>query len=127
MVIRYSQAVVANRTVYVSGCIGTSLETGKLVPGGAIPEAEQALTHLKNILLASDSNLSHVVKTTLFITDFKEYDGINAVYKKCTSISLDLLFIDWHLLWLYFGQTGNWHLTLFGLWYRFSFYEQFSG
>lgn len=85
---------MANRTVYVSGCIGTSLETGKLVPGGAVPEAEQALTHLKNILLASGSNLSHVVKTTLFITDFKEYDGINEVYKKCTSISLDLIFVD---------------------------------
>lgn len=76
---------MANRTVYVSGCIGASIETGKLVSGGVAAEAEQALTHLKNILLASSSNLSKVVKTTLFITDFNDFDKINEVYKKCTS------------------------------------------
>lgn len=87
--------MVANRTVYVSGCIGTVLETGKLIAGGAVAEAEQALTHLKNILLASDSNLSNVVKVTIFITDFNDFDSINAVYKKCTLISS--LFIDCRL------------------------------
>lgn len=74
---------MANRTVYVSGCIGNSVDTGKLVPGGVVAQTEQALTHLKNILLASGSNMSSVVKATLFITDFNDFDSINEVYKKC--------------------------------------------
>lgn len=80
-----SQAVVANRTVYVSGCIGVNIETGKLISGGVVAETELALTHLKNILLASSSNLTKVVKTTLFITDFNDFEKINDVYKKCTA------------------------------------------
>lgn len=78
----WSQAVVADNTVYTSGCLGISLETGKLVSGGAAAETELALTHLKNILLASGSSLSNVVKVTLFIQDFKDFQSINEVYKK---------------------------------------------
>lgn len=67
----------------MSGCLGLSLETGKVISGGAAAEAELALTHLKNILLASNSNLTSVVKATLFITDLKDFQNINEVYKKC--------------------------------------------
>lgn len=67
----------------MSGCLGLSLETGKVISGGAAAEAELALTHLKNVLLASGSNLSNVVKATLFITDLKDFQNINEVYKKC--------------------------------------------
>lgn len=77
-----SQAVVADKTVYVSGCIGVSLETGKLVNGGAKEQAEAALAHLKNVLRASGSNLNNVVKTTVFLQDFNDFPTVNEVYKE---------------------------------------------
>ncbi|XP_055322456.1 rutC family protein UK114 isoform X2 [Sitodiplosis mosellana] len=78
----YSQAVVADKTVYVSGCLGVSLETGKLVDGGAKEQAETALTHLKNVLRASGSNMNNVVKTTVFLQDFNDFPTVNQVYKE---------------------------------------------
>lgn len=76
-----SQAVVADKTIYVSGCLGVSLESGQLVPGGAKEQTEAALVHLKNILRAANSNLNNVVKTTVFIQDFNDFAVINEAYK----------------------------------------------
>lgn len=77
-----SQAIVADKTVYVSGCLGTNIETGQVVPGGAAVEAEIALTHLKNVLLASGSRLDNVVKTTVYLMNFDDFKAVNEVYKK---------------------------------------------
>lgn len=73
---------MADRTVYVSGCLGMTMDTGKILAGGAVAEAELALTHLKNILLASGSRLENVVKTTVFLQNFDDYPGVNDVYKQ---------------------------------------------
>lgn len=73
---------MADRTVFVSGCLGLSMDTGKILPGGADAEAKLALTHLKNILLASGSRLENVVKTTVFLQNFDDYPGVNDVYKQ---------------------------------------------
>lgn len=78
----FSQAVVADRTVYVSGCLGLNMDTGKVNTGGAAIEAELALTHLKNVLLASGSNLDNVVKTTVFLQNFDDFQSVNDVYKR---------------------------------------------
>lgn len=75
-----SQAVVAEKTVYVSGCLGTSLESGQLV-SGAKGQAELALTHLKNVLRASGSSLNNVVKTTVYLQDFNDFSTVNEVYR----------------------------------------------
>lgn len=77
-----SQAVVVDKQVFVSGCVGTDLQTGILVPGGAKEQAEAALNHLKNVLRASGSSLNNVVKTTVFIQDFNDFSSINEVYKE---------------------------------------------
>lgn len=58
------------------------LETGKLVAGGAKEQSESALTHLKNILRASGSNLNNVVKTTVYLQDFNDFAVVNEAYKE---------------------------------------------
>lgn len=52
----YSQAVVADRTVYISGVIGIDPKTDKLVEGGAVAEARQIMINMGNILNAAGSN-----------------------------------------------------------------------
>lgn len=54
----YSQAILVDRTVYLSGVLGVDTETNKLVQGGAVPEARQALTNMKHILEEAGSNLN---------------------------------------------------------------------
>lgn len=77
-----SQAVVVDRTVYVSGQLGIDLSTNKLVEGGAGPQAKLALIHLENILKASGSSIANVVKTTIFLNDITDYVAVNTEYAK---------------------------------------------
>lgn len=63
------QAVRAGDTVYVRGQVGTDFE-GQLV-GLGYPEvqAKQAMKNVKQLLEEAGSDLSHIVKTTTYITD----------------------------------------------------------
>ena len=75
----YSQAVAAGPLVFCSGFIGVGGD-GKLVAGGAAPEATAAMEHLKKVLAAAGSDLSKVVKTTVLLADLGDYDAVNRAY-----------------------------------------------
>ncbi|XP_014276051.1 rutC family protein UK114 [Halyomorpha halys] len=78
----YNQAVQIGQTIYVSGCIGMDKDSSKLVSGGVAAEAEKAIKNLENILLAADSSLSKVIKSTVFLEDMNDFGAVNEVYKK---------------------------------------------
>lgn len=52
-----------------------------MVHGGAKEQTAAALKNMQNILLAAGSNLSNVLKTTVYIQDFKDFPTINEAYK----------------------------------------------
>lgn len=81
----YSHAVVADRTVYVSGCLGLDKGTMQLVPGGVVPQTEMALKNLEAILVASDSGVDKVIKNTVFLKDLNDFKAVNDVYQKSMS------------------------------------------
>lgn len=60
----YVQATVHNGTVYCSGCIPFVPETMTCIEGGVEAQAEQALKNLFNVLEASGSDKSHVLKVS---------------------------------------------------------------
>ncbi len=78
----YSQAIKTYGFVFVSGQIGLEPESGKMVEGGVAAQAEQALDNLEAILLAAESDLDQVVKTTIFLTDMNDFQTVNEVYAK---------------------------------------------
>ena len=45
-------------------------------------QAEQAFTNLKNLLEAAGTDISQVVKTTVFIKEMNDFGAINEVYAK---------------------------------------------
>ncbi|XP_019640408.1 PREDICTED: ribonuclease UK114-like isoform X2 [Branchiostoma belcheri] len=78
-----SKAVVVGGTMYISGQLGLDPKTpGKLVPGGVVPEAEQALKNMGTILQAANIDHSHVVKATVLLADINDFAAVNEVYKK---------------------------------------------
>uniref|UniRef100_A0A182QFA6 Uncharacterized protein n=1 Tax=Anopheles farauti TaxID=69004 RepID=A0A182QFA6_9DIPT len=83
----YSQAIVADRTVYCSGLLGLDVDTLKLVPGGAGPQAAKALEHLTNLLAEAGSGIDKVVKATVLLGDMNDYAVVNDEYKKVFSSS----------------------------------------
>jgi 2-iminobutanoate/2-iminopropanoate deaminase len=78
----YSQAVVTGDIVYTSGQIPLSPATGEIVGSTIAEQAETVIHNLKELLLAADSSIERVVKTTCFLTDMKGFGEFNAVYEK---------------------------------------------
>lgn len=78
----YSQAVLVDRTIYISGQIGMDPSNGQLVPGGVVEEAKQALTNMGEILKAADCDFTNVVKTTVLLADINDFGAVNEIYKQ---------------------------------------------
>ncbi len=76
----YSQAVVVNDMVYTSGMIPIIPETGELNTGDIKEQTRQAISNLAALLEASGSDISSVVKTTVFISDMNDFADVNEVY-----------------------------------------------
>lgn len=78
----YSQAVSlpASHLVFTSGQLPIDPATSAFVPGGIAEQTTQALKNLQAVLLASDSSLGHIVKTTVFLKDMNDFTAMNAVY-----------------------------------------------
>lgn len=78
----YSQAIVADDFVFVSGQIGIDPKTGNLVEGGIRAETEQVLKNLGEVLRAAKSNFDNVVKATIFLADINDFALVNEIYAK---------------------------------------------
>ncbi|XP_067887250.1 2-iminobutanoate/2-iminopropanoate deaminase isoform X1 [Heterodontus francisci] len=78
----YSQAVVVDRTMYISGQLGMDPATGQLVTGGTAQETKQALINMGEILKAANCNYDNVVKTTVLLADINDFNSVNDVYKQ---------------------------------------------
>jgi len=63
------QAVRAGNTIYVRGQVGTDFEGNLVGPGDPRAQAEQAMKNVEQLLVEAGSDLSHIVKTTTYITD----------------------------------------------------------
>ncbi|XP_061574172.1 2-iminobutanoate/2-iminopropanoate deaminase-like [Cololabis saira] len=78
----YSQAVVVDRTMYVSGQLGMDPATGQLVDGGVQAQTRQALVNMGEILKAAEAGYQNVVKTTVLLADMNDFTSVNDVYKQ---------------------------------------------
>ena len=78
----YSQAVISGSFVFVSGQIPLDPETSKLVEGGIEAQTVQVLENLKNILESINLTLNDVVKTSVFLSSFSDFQSFNRVYSR---------------------------------------------
>ncbi|XP_062385317.1 2-iminobutanoate/2-iminopropanoate deaminase-like isoform X1 [Sardina pilchardus] len=75
-----SQAVVVDRTMYISGQLGVDTASGQMVPGGVQAQAKQALTNMGEILKAAGCGYENVVKTTVLLADMNDFNNVNEMY-----------------------------------------------
>lgn len=78
----YNQAVMVNGTLYISGQICIDPSTGGMKNRDIQDETHQVMQNLKSILTEAGMAFTNVVKTTIFITDMKQFSEINEVYGK---------------------------------------------
>lgn len=77
----YSQAVKVNGMIYTSGQIALRAD-GTFNDGSIEEQCEQVLQNIKEVLKAGGSDMSKVVKTTIFLVDMEDFAKVNAIYEK---------------------------------------------
>ena len=75
----YSQAVVANGFLFVSGQLGVK-PSGEFAGADAKAQAKQSVENIKAILSAADLSLENIVKTTIFLADINDFAAVNEIY-----------------------------------------------
>jgi 2-iminobutanoate/2-iminopropanoate deaminase len=78
----YSQAIVANGFVFVSGQIPLDPKTGQIVSSDIQAQTRQCLDNLQAILKASGTSMDKLVKVTVFAKDLNDFQAINQVYSE---------------------------------------------
>src|ERR1700733_3198644 len=76
----YSQAVRAGDTLFASGQIGLDPATGQLVAGGVAEQTKRVFENIKAVLAKAGLDLTHVVKTTVFLKGMGDFAAMNEVY-----------------------------------------------
>jgi 2-iminobutanoate/2-iminopropanoate deaminase len=78
----YSQAVVCNGLVFVSGQLSIDPKTGEKKLGSIEEQTEQVLNNIAAILKAANSDISRLLKVTIYISDMDFWSPVNTVYAK---------------------------------------------
>jgi 2-iminobutanoate/2-iminopropanoate deaminase len=78
----YNQAVRTGNLLFISGQICIDPPTGQLKQKDLQEETHQVMHNLKAILQEAGLDFSHVVKTTIFLTDMNRFSEVNEVYGK---------------------------------------------
>ena len=76
----YSQAMVHNGLVYVSGQLAVDPQTGEKKLGSIEEQTQQTLKNVAAILEAAGSDMNHVLKATVYVSDIALWGQVNAVY-----------------------------------------------
>lgn len=76
----YSQAIVYNDTLYISGQIAIDMSTGALCSGSIGEQTTCVLRNLSEIASKAGADLRNAVKTTIFLTDINDFGEVNAAY-----------------------------------------------
>jgi len=78
----YSQATVANGFIYTAGQIALDHASMEVVPGDVKAQTERVMANLQAVLKAAGSDLSKVVKTTVFLSTMSDFAAMNEVYAR---------------------------------------------
>ena len=76
----YSQAVVCNNFVFISGQLPKSVNSNEDIVDSIEDQTMQVLRNIEEILLAANSKITKVVKVTIYISDISLWGRVNKVY-----------------------------------------------
>jgi 2-iminobutanoate/2-iminopropanoate deaminase len=77
----YSQGISTSNLIISSGQLPADPKTGEIT-GDITQQTTQSLTNLKAVIEAGGSDLEHVIKTTVFLSDMNNFGAMNDVYSK---------------------------------------------
>jgi 2-iminobutanoate/2-iminopropanoate deaminase len=78
----YNQAIKTGNLLFVSGQVALKPGTNDMANTDIIEETHQVMQNLKAILQEAGMNFSHIVKTTIFLSDMALFSQVNEIYAK---------------------------------------------
>ncbi len=78
----YSQAVIYNGLLYISGQVPLDPETGLIIRSTIEEETEAVLNNIKIIIEEAGANMKDVLKVTCYLADMDDFNRFNNVYKE---------------------------------------------
>lgn len=78
----YSIATEKDGFIFLSGQVPIVPGTGKLISDDITEQTTQVLENIKAVLSSLEIDFSHVMKTTIFLTDLSHFSTVNSVYEK---------------------------------------------
>ncbi|MEI6123424.1 MAG: RidA family protein [Bacteroidota bacterium] len=76
----YSQALLINNLLYISGQIPIDPVSGQMVQGEITVHTKQVMQNIAALLAEAGMDFSNVVKTTIFIADMNDFVKVNEIY-----------------------------------------------
>jgi 2-iminobutanoate/2-iminopropanoate deaminase len=76
----FSHATVAGDFIFVSGTLGSKLNSMELVEGGVGAQTTQTMRNIETILQACGASLEDLVKVNVFLNDINTFAEMNAAY-----------------------------------------------
>lgn len=78
----YSQGTVSGGLLFTAGQIALDPATMTVMADGVTEQTERVFANLRAILTAAQTDLSRVVKATVYLTDMADFSAMNAVYEE---------------------------------------------
>lgn len=78
----YNHAVITENLVFCSGQIPIDPQTGDLVQGGIEEQTRRVFKNIKLVLSDAGTDLSKIIKVTVFLKDMNDFAGMNQVYSQ---------------------------------------------
>ena len=78
----YSQAIICNNMLFISGQIPIDPDNGEVVSKSFSKQCHRVLLNIKNILEAGGSCLNHVLKITIYMKNLKKFEELNEIYSE---------------------------------------------
>jgi len=76
----YSQAIQIGDMLFASGQVGLDPATGQIVDGGVVEQTKRVFENIKAVLSAAGTDLTQVVKTTVFLKNMSDFTAVNEIY-----------------------------------------------
>lgn len=78
----YSQAIETSQFLFCSGQIPLDPKSGEIVGTDVKTQTEQVMKNIEAVLRAGGCDFNNVIKSTIFLTDMKDFPIVNEVYGK---------------------------------------------
>lgn len=76
----YSQAVMVNDTLFISGQIPLNPKSGEIITNDIKAATKQVMENIMALLNEAQMSMENVVKCSIFLKDLNDFDAVNEIY-----------------------------------------------